>query len=110
MYALANTKVSILRGSGEDIYGDETDATTAVATGIPASLSETAQNVFDPSTGTRRVVRAYRARLPRGTDVDPSDRIKDDTTNDIYTINDVIRQTQPGFQGDLRLELERTTQ
>jgi len=109
VYAVANTTVSVLRGSEEDRYGDEVDAATAIATGILASMSETAQSVFDPSTGTRRVVRAYRARVPRNTDVVPSDRIKDETTNDIYTINDIIKQTQPGFSGDLRLELERTT-
>lgn len=110
MYAMANATVSILRGTGEDIYGDETDASTAVATGILAQITNRPITVFDPSTNAPRTVRAYRAVLPYGTGVEVTDRVKDESTNDIYTINEVVPARGVGHSGDLRLELERVTQ
>lgn len=41
-----NTWITVTRGSGEDEYGDETDATTAVYTRIPATLTAATKSTF----------------------------------------------------------------
>ena len=43
MLPLANTKISVLRGTGTDPYGDEVDAMVPYETDVPALLTEEAR-------------------------------------------------------------------
>ncbi|MFC5947073.1 hypothetical protein ACFQH9_02120 [Pseudonocardia lutea] len=109
MYALANTTVSVLRGSTVDEFGDETDNETVAASGIIANIRETSSTFSDPGSTTPRVVRNVTCKLPSTTDVTETDRIKDETSGVIYTINTVTQEGGPGRTPDLALLLERTT-
>ena len=109
MIARATTTVSVLRGTATDGYGDETDATTAVYTGIPASLTEQTRTVTTRESPTPRVIRYTVGRVTAGTDITDQDRIKDERTNEIYIVEAVSSMNSAAVAADLRLDLRRTT-
>ena len=105
---LATTTVSILGGTGTDAFGDETDGTTVLTSGVPASLIESTRTAMEPVTGTPRIVRTHICRLPPGTDVDETRRIKDEQTDEIYIVVSVTRNASPILAQSLRADLKRT--
>ncbi|MFD9464375.1 hypothetical protein [Streptomyces sp. NPDC060027] len=108
MLALATTTVSVLRGTGEDAFGDETDTSTVLKSGIPASLIESTRTAREPVTGTPRIIRTHVCRLPPTTDVTEDDRIKDERTNEIYIVVAVTKNSSPVVAQPLRADLKRT--
>lgn len=109
MNGVATTTIAILRGTSTDDYGDEVDTSTEVATGIPASIQEQRQTVTTPDDPQPRVVRVYTGRVKAGTDVQTGDRIKDETTDDIYVIDQFSQVANPILRNDIRLDLRRVT-
>ena len=105
---LATTTVSILGGAGEDAFGDETDGTTVLAAGVPASLIESTRTASEPVSGIKRIVRTHVCRLPPGTAVDETNRIKDERTGEIYIVVSVTRNSNPVVAQPLRADLKRT--
>jgi hypothetical protein len=105
---VATTRISVLRGTDTDAFGDETDTGTVAASGIPASLVESARNAQEPVTGTPRIIRTHIGRVPPATDITETDRIKDETTNEIYIVVSVTKNTNPVIAQPLRLDLKRT--
>lgn len=108
MTALATTRVSVLRGTTTDVFGDEIDASTVRASGIPASLIEASRQAQQPVTGTPRIIRSHVCRVPPGTDVTEDDRIRDDMTSEVYIVVSVTRNANPVMAQPLRLDLKRT--
>lgn len=108
MYALANCRVSVLRGT-TDNFGDEVDDSTVHASGVLANITQTSLNTFDAVSQTTHTVRALRGSLPSATDVRIGDRLKVEPDGPIYSINSVSDDSGPGWTADIRLELERTT-
>jgi|ERR1700691_6544657 len=120
MYALANTTVSILRGTELDAEGDFIDFGTIVASGIPAFISSPAQSpfrpmilgttVYDPASEMPSTVRQVMGVLPGGTNVTNLDQLFDEFSSITYGIRLV---TQGGRVGgllpDLQLTLLRVT-
>jgi hypothetical protein len=111
---VANCTVSIMRGVGYDEYGDISDDMAAVTPGIPAVLIETSRSVFDPATQTPRTVRSATLRVPAWTKVLSSDQIRDDSTGNTYSIEDITLppttvNTSVGGASDLVLTLRRVT-
>jgi len=120
MYALANTTVTILRGTGIDDQGDVMDEGAAIATGIPAFISSPSQSpfrpivlgtdVFEPGAMMPSVTRQVQCVLPSNTDVTRDDQILDEKTGVTYAI---MLSTQLGSVGglvpDLMLTLRRVT-
>ncbi len=109
MQAIATTRISILRGTTTDGYGDEQDTDTPVATNIPAALTEQSRRVTTRDDPTPRIVRYAIARVPARTDVTDQDRIKDERTGAIYSVDAVSSMANPTAIADLRLDLRRTT-
>lgn len=107
--AIATTSIAILRGTTTDAYGDEADMDTPVHTGIPASLTEQSRRVTTRDDPTPRIVRYAVARVAAGTDVTDQDRIQDERTGAIYSIDAVSSMANPALTADLRLDLRRTT-
>jgi hypothetical protein len=105
---LATTTVSILGGTSTDDFGDETDGTTVLASQVPASLIESTRTAMEPVTGTPRIVRTHVCRLPPGTTVDETHRIKDEQTDEIYIVVSVTRNANPVLAQSLRADLKRT--
>jgi hypothetical protein len=109
MQAIATTKISILRGTTTDGYGDEQDTNTVVAAGIPASLTEQSRRVTTRDDPTPRIVRYAVARVPARTDVTDQDRVLDELTGAKYIVDAVSGMANPAIEVDRRLDLRRTT-
>jgi hypothetical protein len=105
----ATTTVAILRGTTTDEYGDEQPGGTPVAQGVLASIQEVTRSVFDAATATPRIVRQVVGRVPQGTDVTTTDRIRDERTNTIFAVTAVYAAADLGWPSDIKLDLERTT-
>ncbi|MEH0586225.1 hypothetical protein QA942_19895 [Streptomyces sp. B21-106] len=109
MQAIATTKVEILRGTTTDVYGDEQDTDTVIATGVPASLTEQSRRVTTRDDPAPRIVRYAVARVPAGTDVSDQDRLRDERTGTTYIVDAVSSMANPASVPDIRLDLRRTT-
>lgn len=109
MYAVASCLASILRGTTIDADGDEVDTDTAIATGVPALITEKSRTVYDPSTQERRIIRVSRGAVQSDTDIRDNDRLRDDTNGITYMVQSVTQAGGAGFTNDLVLELKRVT-
>jgi hypothetical protein len=109
MQAIATTRVSILRGTTTDAYGDEQDTDTTVHTGIPASLVEQSRRVTTRDDPTPRIVRYAVARVPANTDITDQDRVRDERTGAVYIVEATSSMANPAATPDIRLDLRRTT-
>ncbi|WP_433242531.1 hypothetical protein [Actinomadura nitritigenes] len=111
MRARATTTVTILRTPPDtvDAYGDPTDDHTPVATGVLASILLSNVRQYVRAENRTTTVTTYTGRLLGTTDVRPDDRIKDETTNDIYSIERIGRFPTYAGIADLRLDLKKTT-
>ncbi|WP_143674290.1 MULTISPECIES: hypothetical protein [Streptomyces] len=105
---MATTTVSILGGTSEDEFGDETDGNTVLASRIPASLVESTRTASEPVSGIKRIVRTHICRLPPDTAVDENKRIKDEVTQEIYIVVSVTKNSNPVLAQPLRADLKRT--
>lgn len=90
---LANTRLTIMRGTAANPYGDESDVGVPVYSGIPAAVNESSKVVFDPATQQPRTIRTSSAVVAGWVDVLSSDTIKDESTGNYYMIQDI--QLQP---------------
>lgn len=110
--AIANTRVTVLRGVARDLFGDfadlPTEAGTDAQTNVPAALNEITRTITTPSDPTPRVVRYVIARLPAGTDITEEDRLRDERTGRIYIVSAVTPADGVGTHPDLRVDLQRT--
>ncbi|MBD9700649.1 hypothetical protein IHE56_00790 [Streptomyces sp. ID01-12c] len=109
MQAIATTTLTVLRGTTTDVYGDEQDTDTTVATGVVASLVEQSRRVTTRENPTPRIVRYAVARVPAGTDVRDQDRVRDERTGATYIVEAPSSMANPAMAVDLRLDLRRTT-
>lgn len=106
----ANTTVTVLRGTTENQFGDTIDDNTPFITGLPATLIETGKQVQDPSTPTPRTIRQIYCSVPQYAGVLNTDRIKDESTGDVYIILSVTTPpTTIGAPVDTVLQLKRVT-
>lgn len=90
---MANTRLTIMRGTQANAYGDESDVGTVLYEHVPAGVVESSKQVFDPATQTPRTVRTSTAVVAGWADVLTSDTVMDESTGNYYMINDI--QLQP---------------
>jgi hypothetical protein len=106
--AVPNTTVSILGGDAPDSdFGDVLDSDTPAGSGIPASIIEGRQVVATESDPQARIIRYYTGRLPAGTEVNDSQKLRDEVTGFIYVIDNVTEPQNPVIPQDVRLDLRR---
>lgn len=88
---------TVLRGSGTDSFGDETDTATPVSgySGIPGSMVEQERTTRRNVDSFPRDVRRYAGRLPGWMTILPDDRIKEDRTNLIYQVYSARKVPNP---------------
>jgi hypothetical protein len=89
---VANTTISVLRGTTTSALGDVIPTGEAVITGVPAFIGETGRKVQDPSTETPRTIRQVAGQVPGWCGIQNTDQILDERTGDTYIILSV---TQP---------------
>lgn len=109
MQAVATTKLTVMRGTSTDGYGDEQDTDTPHATGIPASLTEQSRRVTTRDDPIPRIVRYAIARVAAGTDITDQDRVRDERTGAVYIVDATSSMANPAMAADLRLDMRRTT-
>ena len=103
MAFLANSRISILRGTYQDPDGDDADSSRPIAIDVPASLLEQTQTVSSPETGRSVDVKWVAGIVRPRVDVVKGDRILNQNTGDILTVDAV---SQSGLFGvaDKRLK------
>jgi hypothetical protein len=106
---LAQSSVSILRGTAPNAYGDLVPSGTAVYASVPAAIAETSRTVSDPATQAPRTVRAITCVMPGWADVLASDQLLDQATGLTYAIESVTAQPSLGYPPDKVLTLRRVT-
>ena len=109
MQAVATTRLTVYRGTSTDDFGDATDTDTTIARGIPASLTEQSRRVTTRDDPTPRIIRYAVARVPARTDVTDQDRVRDERTGQIYSVDAVSSMANPAAVSDIRVDLRRTT-
>lgn len=107
MMELANTRITIMRGTAANAYGDLTDVGQPVRMGIPAAINESSKTVFDAATQRPQTIRTSVCVVQGWVDVLTSDTLFDETTGNYYMVEDIQRQpTGPtGFTPDQILTL-----
>jgi hypothetical protein len=106
---LATTKITVLRGTAENRFGDEVDTDTVIATDIPASILERPARGTRPASGRADTPRTYALRVWKPVDVQQNDRIRDQRTGHVYAVTTEAPSTNPVGLGSTRLDLQRVT-
>lgn len=109
MIGTATHRVSILRGTETDTYGDMVDSNIAIRNGVQISIQETNRRTFVPAEGAYRVIRSYSATVGYETDLRKDDRIRlPDGT--IFLVVDISEPLPVfGSKPDRTVTLSRTT-
>ena len=104
---LANTRITIMRGTAANPYGDESDVGAPIYSGIPAAIVESSKQVFDPATQQPRTIRTSTCAVPGWVDILTSDTIRDEASGSYYMIQDIeLQPTGPtGIAPDKLLTL-----
>ncbi len=106
MNGIPNTRVSILRGTSSDAFGDETDVEIPVATGILASLHMLDNVTTSQASDRQQQIGIYSLRVKHGIDVRIDDRIRDAEGN-TYVIADVTSEPSIGRRVDVRCRMRK---
>jgi hypothetical protein len=102
---LANTTITIMRGTATSRFGDRTDVGTPLHTGVPAALTETSKTVFDRSTARPQTIRTTMCVVQEWTDVTLADTIRDERSGNYYMIESIQEQPTLGPPPDKILTL-----
>lgn len=105
------TWVDVLGGAGGvDEWGYPTESDTVVsAKPVPASITESRQTVATESDPQAVAVHYYTGRVPAGTTITESNRVRDTRSGIIYQVDYVNVPNSVGTPGDIRLDLRRVT-
>jgi hypothetical protein len=93
MMELANTRITIMRGTEANAYGDVSDVGSPISSGIPAFVTESSKQVWDPATQQPRTVRTSKCVVASWVDILSSDTLLDEGSGNYYMIQDI--QLQP---------------
>lgn len=107
MIAIPNTTIAILGGSSNSDFEDPVEGTTVVTSGLPAFIMESRKIVATESDPQARAIRYYTGRVPFGTEVVDSQRIRDEITGETFVIDHVSLPRNGIIPQDVRLDLRR---
>jgi hypothetical protein len=93
---LANTTVSVLRGTEVNHYGDKTNVGVPLYTGIPAALVESSKQVFDRASQRHQVIRTTTCVIPDWADILSTDTLVDEASGNAYMVESVTLQPTLG--------------
>jgi hypothetical protein len=92
---MANTTLSVLRGTTTNAYGDRTNVGIPLYTGIPAAIVEKSKQSFDRDTQRFQTIRTSMCVVPDWADILDTDTLRDETTGNFFMVEDI--QTQPSL-------------
>ena len=100
------TTVAILGGTeGSTEWGDPTEGSDTIASGVPAAIHEQRRIVSAEHNQTAYAVRYWTGFVPHGTTVTGAQRIQDERTGTIYLVDHVTTPAHPGRPQDVQLDL-----
>jgi len=104
---IANTTVSLYRGTETDEYDDLVDtAGTPYLTREPVSILELSSPLVQESTtGEPRVIRTARMRIKATIEVNRGDRVKDEGSGQFYVVDSFHSIGNPAMINDRRVNL-----
>lgn len=102
---LANTTLTVCRGTTVNQYGDRTNVGTPLYTGIPAAIVESAKQVFDRASQRFQTIRTSTCVVPDWADILDTDTLLDETTGNTFMVESVTRQPTLGLPPDKLLTL-----
>lgn len=105
MMPMANSLLTIMRGTAVNEYGDESDVGTPLYEHIPACVVETTTKTFDSATQRPQMIRASQCVVPSWADVLTTDTILREDTGDYFMIEDIEAQPSFGYPADKLLTL-----
>jgi len=108
MIGPATHKVTVLRGTTTDAYGDVVDTDQVFKTGVLVTIYESSKRTSKPVEGRVGTVRDYagRARALEGLQV--NDRLRDEANGaDIYLVIEASTLPNPAGPMFTRLKLQR---
>ncbi len=107
MITPANTYVTVYRGTELNYAGDEVDIDTPLTADLVGYIAEMGRSSTNYSDSMPRTVRRYVGRFDVRADIRLGDRIEDQTTGMIFTVENVSSARRGMFESDLRAELKR---
>src|SRR5450756_869353 len=102
---LANTTLTVMRGTTVNAYGDLTTVGTPLYTGIPAAVVEKARQTFDRATQRAQTIRTTMCVVPDWADILTTDTLMDETTGNFFMVEDITVQPSLGVPPDKILTL-----
>lgn len=84
---LANTTVTVYRGTTTSDLGDEEDADTPIAIEVPLWIKEMSKTVVRGDGQTPQIVRWYTGRATSGANIQAHDRLLDEKTGRRYLVD-----------------------
>lgn len=90
-----NRRITVMRGTEVNAYGDESDVGVPLYTGVQAALAETTQTAYDSASQRQQIIRGITCKVPNWVDVVTTDTIMDEATGAYYMIEAI--QAQPGI-------------
>lgn len=90
-----NRRMTIMRGTQTNVFGDESDVGVPLYTGVSAAIAETSQTVFDAATQRQQIIREVTCTVPGWVDVVTTDTLKDEFTERYYMITSI--EEEPGI-------------
>lgn len=104
---LPSTRVVVLRGTGVDEFGDETDVDTETVTHLPASITQDKQRSYQRVEQRGGVVETFTVRLRPNADVTEGDRLRDERTGHVYQVREVANPARLVGVPDVRVTAVR---
>ncbi|RPE39747.1 hypothetical protein EDD90_2764 [Streptomyces sp. Ag109_O5-1] len=92
-----NRRITIMRGTRVNAYGDESDVGAPLYVGVQAALAETTQTSYDSASQRQQIIRGITCKVPAWVDVVTTDTIKDEATGLFYMIESIQAAPGPGY-------------
>lgn len=106
----ANTTITVFSSATTiDEWGDPIDSNAIIADAIPASITETGTSAYSENTTRPRVIRNAICRVSRvyADVIGNNNRIKDETTNQIWIILSVTLNNNAVGHVPMHIEMQR---
>jgi len=92
-----NRAVSVLRGTAVNEFGDASDVGQVKYTGIPVSIEETTDIVFDAATQREQIIRTITCVAPNWADIQDGDTLYDPSNGNFFIVESIQGRPGPGY-------------
>jgi hypothetical protein len=87
----------VLRGTAVNEFGDASDVGQVKYTGIPVSIEETTDVVFDAATQREQIIRTITCVAPNWADIQDGDTLYDPSNGNFFIVESIQGRPGPGY-------------